>query len=246
MQASYNEQNINALLQKLRIFNKAIGSYELFAINETFQYVVKLSNGRILLSLEDLQNDEKDSLTPERLAQIANSFKPTTAKAEPTYIEPHEPTVVKRSNRNMYLIAGIFLALVIISVIIYMSQNNTSFDDYSISPAATYQDKVMSVEDIERSDPSNFLTAQASYNQNFLGNKIKVNGSIINKATVASYKDAVIRITYYSKTNTALTTSEHTIYEALPPTSTVSFDLKVDNYKDVTSIGVEVISAMAL
>lgn len=34
MQANYGENDIKSLLQKLRIFNKEIGTYQVFAITE--------------------------------------------------------------------------------------------------------------------------------------------------------------------------------------------------------------------
>jgi len=107
----------------------------------------------------------------------------------------------------------------------------------------TYVQKVKTVEEIERSQPTNFLSADGNYNENFWGDKIKVHGVIKNKATVAIYKDAVVRVTYYSKTKTALGSNDYTIYEMFPPHSEVPFELKIDNYKDVNSIGWEVVKA---
>lgn len=113
------------------------------------------------------------------------------------------------------------------------------------SSSGSYQEKVMSVEEIERSQPTTFLTADGTYNENFWGDKLKVHGKITNSATVASYKDAVVRVTYYSKTKTELGSKEYTIYEVFSPHSTKTFELKIDNYKDVNSIGWDVISAVA-
>ncbi|MDQ3111368.1 MAG: hypothetical protein M3R17_15890 [Bacteroidota bacterium] len=107
----------------------------------------------------------------------------------------------------------------------------------------SYQEKVMSVQEIENSQPVNFLTADGTYNSNFWGDKLKVHGSITNSATVATYKDAVIKVTYYSKTKTVLGSNEYTVYDFFPPNTKKSFELKIDNYKDVKSIGWDVVSA---
>ena len=72
-----------------------------------------------------------------------------------------------------------------------------------------------------------------NYNENFWGDKIKVHGVIKNTATVASYKDAIVRITYYSKTKTELGSKEYTIYDIFPAHSEVKFELKIENYKDL-------------
>ena len=101
----------------------------------------------------------------------------------------------------------------------------------------------MTIEEIERSQPTKFLNASGNYNENFWGNQIKVHGVIKNSATVASYKDAIVRVTYYSKTKTELIRKEYTIYENFPPHSEVKFELKIENYKDVNTIGWEVIQA---
>lgn len=114
----------------------------------------------------------------------------------------------------------------------------------SDATTASYQEKVMSVEEIERSQPANFLTADGTYNSNFWGDKLKVHGTITNSATVATYKDALVRVTYYSKTNTELGSKEYTIYDFFPAHSTKKFELKIDNYQNVNSIGWDVISAV--
>jgi hypothetical protein len=107
----------------------------------------------------------------------------------------------------------------------------------------SYQEKVMSVQEVEASQPVNFLTADGTYNSNFWGDKLRVHGKITNRATVATYKDAVVRITYYSKTKTELGAKEYTIYDFFPPNSVKNFELKIENYKDVNSIGWDVVSA---
>ena len=122
-------------------------------------------------------------------------------------------------------------------------QNNSGPGTPYGAPQETYQQQVMSVEDIERSQPTNFLSAAGTYNTNFWGTKFKVHMIITNKATVATYKDAVVRITYFSKTQTELGHEDHTVYELFPPHSTVTMDLKIDAYKNVSSLNWDVISA---
>lgn len=125
-------------------------------------------------------------------------------------------------------------------VIIISSCNNSN---NNVNPE-TYKEKVKTIEEIEYSKPSDFLTVQGNYNKNFWGDKIKIHGIIKNKATVATYKDAEIKIIYYSKTETALTEKMETIYDFFPPNSEKSFELKIDNYKDVNSIGLKIVHAL--
>jgi hypothetical protein len=103
----------------------------------------------------------------------------------------------------------------------------------------------MSVEEIERSRPTGFLSATGTYQKNFWGDKFIVKCEITNRATVATYKDATVRVTYYSKTNTQMGIYDYPVYEMFSPTSTRTVKFKANIYKNVGSIGVSVISATA-
>ncbi len=108
-----------------------------------------------------------------------------------------------------------------------------------------YQQQVQSVEEIERSEPTNFLSVVGTYNTNFWGDKFKIEGSINNAATVATYKDAVIKVTFYSKTKTELGSSNYTVYDFFPPHGQKKFELKVDKVGAANSVGLEVVGATA-
>ncbi len=107
----------------------------------------------------------------------------------------------------------------------------------------SYYEKVRTVEEIENDDPVRFLDASGDYRKNIWGDKIKVNCTINNNATVATYKDAVVEITYYTKTNTKVGSETQTIYEVFPPNSSKTIKLKLDNYKNVNAIGWKVVRA---
>jgi hypothetical protein len=107
----------------------------------------------------------------------------------------------------------------------------------------TYKEKVLSLEELERNNPKDFLSIDGSYRENFWGNKLNVECKIINSAKVVKYKDAVVRVTYYTKTKTALSQKEIVIYEIFSPNSTKTVALKLDNYQDVNSIDLDIVSA---
>lgn len=100
----------------------------------------------------------------------------------------------------------------------------------------------------ERSQPGNFLMADEIC-AGFSGDTIKVHGVIKNKATVTSYKDAVVKLTYYSYTKTELGHKEYKINEVFPPHSEVKvvfkIEDKIENYKGVNTIGWDLIQATA-
>ncbi|SHG89585.1 hypothetical protein [Flagellimonas flava] len=134
------------------------------------------------------------------------------------------------------LYAGAVLgAIIIISKVIKADNSDNS---------KTYHEQKMSIEEIESANPVQFLTANGKYKESFWGTELKINGKISNKATVASYKDVVLKVTYYSKTNSVIGNKEYTIYEIFPPNRTMPFKLSIKNYKEVSSIRLEVVNAL--
>lgn len=117
------------------------------------------------------------------------------------------------------------------------------YGNWNHSKDETYRKKKMTIEQIEKSEPIHFLDVSGNYKESFWGTKINVSGKIVNRATVATYKDAVVRVIYYSKTKTVLGSKDYVIYELFPPNSTKSFELKIENYKDVNSIGLDIVNA---
>lgn len=112
------------------------------------------------------------------------------------------------------------------------------------SQVETYQEKVQSVEEIEQSNPLDFLTATANFETNFWGTKLKVTGVIKNNATVATYKDAVLKIVFLTKTDTEIGSEGVVIYELLPPTSEVPFSVKVNKLPNVAKYRIDIVKAV--
>ncbi len=189
--------------------------------------------------LKDLLNTTTPP--PFKTKQSPTPLNERTAQTEPKQsIVPNTVPKKKNNIRNTVIIVVIIVIVGGLAIFDKMRIGNGYGTDID-----TYQEKVMTVEEIERSQPTNFLSADGEYNENFWGTKIKVHGVITNKATVATYKDAIVRVTYYSKTKTELANNDYTIYESFPPHSSTNFELKIDKYKDANSIGWEVIQATA-
>ncbi len=55
-----------------------------------------------------------------------------------------------------------------------------------------------------------------------------VEGNITNKATIARFKDVVVKISYYTQTNTFLDEKPYVIYEYYEPNRTKHFSIRVD------------------
>jgi len=185
----------------------------------------------------------------EELKKLMNDSTPppfNTKQTSPPLINNKQT-----GNSNMYspppknkagritLVVLIIIALAIGGITLYNNVNGVNTNTRNVN----YKEQVMTIEEIERSQPTDFLTATGTYKENFLGDKLKINCIITNRATIATYKDVVVKIIYYSKTKTEIGSKDYTVYEVFPPNISKTVALKIDNYRDVNSIGWTVISA---
>lgn len=104
--------------------------------------------------------------------------------------------------------------------------------------------KVMDLYSYESKNPTQFLNAEGKYREGFWGDTFVVNCTIKNSAKVSLFKDVILRVTYYSATNSAIGSEDYTIYKNFLPNSEKTVELEIKNYKDVESIGWEVIGAV--
>ena len=140
------------------------------------------------------------------------------------------------------------LALFIFLIIITSCNNsgNGSSSSTSLSESQTYEQKVMSVEETEKSNPSKFLKADGTYNENFWGDKFKLHGTVTNTATVAKFKDIVIEVIFYTKTDTELGRERYVLYEKVNPHQTINFEWKLDKPNgSIKKMGWNVVKATA-
>lgn len=136
-----------------------------------------------------------------------------------------------------------FSFLFIIVFIVSCNNNNTNSNDLTIP--STYEEKRKSLAEIEQESPTNFLKVEGTYRTNLVGRWV-LEGSIFNTATTARYKDVVLEITYYSKTNTYLGSETKVFYEYFEPNSEKKFKIKVDGYGGTEKIGYNISSAIAV
>lgn len=167
---------------------------------------------------------------------------PPPIKKRKTEIKTEKAKETK-SWKSVFVKSAIACIVIFGGMFIYSNMQNSG-NSYEESYATeSYEEQKMTVAEIEQSQPTKFLSADGTYRENFLGDKLKVNGTISNSATSISYKDATVRVTYYSKTKTNLGSEDYTIWEVFPPNQTKTFNLKIKNYSNVNSIGWEVIDA---
>jgi hypothetical protein len=72
-----------------------------------------------------------------------------------------------------------------------------------------------------------------------------INGTIKNKASVAKFKDAVMKVSYYSATNTEISSETHTMYQFYEPNSEKKFSVMIKKPEETKGFGIEIIKATA-
>ena len=93
--------------------------------------------------------------------------------------------------------------------------------------------------------PSAFLTVTGNSRKNIVGQTV-VRGTIVNKASVATFKDVNIELTFFSKTKALLETDKETIFQILNPGESQDFKTKYFAPKGTDSVGLRVLGAKAI
>ena len=187
--------------------------------------------------------DWNDAGSVEELKILFPVIPPPIKKAKQ---EEQKRSTIKEKKGNIYWsIYKLFRIFAIIFLIIVGIIILSKVFDKEIDTSSTYQESVMTIQEIEAAEPVNYLKADGTYNNNFIGDKVKINGVITNSATVTTYKDIIVRVNFYSKTNTLIGTEDYTLYEFYPPNSSQEFKLKVKAYSNVSSLGWEIVNASA-
>lgn len=122
------------------------------------------------------------------------------------------------------------------------SCNSGSSDSYG--GGKSYQQTKMTLEEKEKNNPTSFLSSDGTYRKNLAGQWV-IEGAIKNSATIAAYKDIVLKIHFYSKTETHLGSEQEVLYEYFPAGKKKKFKIKLYGYKGTSSVGWEIKSAVA-
>jgi hypothetical protein len=178
------------------------------------------------------------------------SQSPPSEPESPPQLPPIKPEETEQTNQtNKEPIKSslqknlLKLGLITIGILGVFALFNMFITNNSKSNPSNVIEKKMTVEETENTNPKQFLSVEGKYDGNIWGTKFKVKGEITNKASIADYKDIIIRIKYYSKTKSLIESDDYTIYEVFPPNQTKSFKIDAEKYNDVEFIRLNVIGA---
>lgn len=139
--------------------------------------------------------------------------------------------------------SGVKTTLLIVVSMIIVAGLAYAISVQNKNPEVEYSNNTVSTEGYEYGNPSKFLSVNGKYWRTILGGKYRIQGSINNTASTAIYKDAVLNITFYSRTKTKIGETQVTLYDVFHPKQIVNFDIKVEAPKAATEVGWEVLNA---
>ncbi|MFZ2285087.1 MAG: DUF4339 domain-containing protein [Lutibacter sp.] len=177
----------------------------------------------------------------DELKELFSRLTPPPIKPKTTSQQSQSKPTPKKSSLGKNVLR---LILITIGVIGAYAIINVVFSSNADSNPSNYYEQKLTIEETENSDPLRFLSVEGNYNESFWGTEFKLKGKVTNQASIADYKDLVLRITYYSKTKSAIGTKDYTIYQIFPPNQETLFNLDVVNYEDVESIGLDIVGAI--
>jgi hypothetical protein len=140
----------------------------------------------------------------------------------------------------------IYLSIIAAALMTSCSGGGSGSSSLGFPTEQTYEEKILSIEEEEKANPKRFLDASGSYRENVLGTKMRIFGNVTSSATKANFKDIVIKVTYYSATDTDLGSDNFVLYKFVNAGTTVSFEWKIDKPSGCSKLGWEVVSATPL
>lgn len=105
-----------------------------------------------------------------------------------------------------------------------------------------YEEKKENLADIEKKNPVRFLSVSGHDKKNLIGQTV-VKGTLKNKATVASYKDVEVEMSFYSKTGALLEKDIEIVYDKIEAGKETDFKTKYFAPKGTDSVALRVLKA---
>jgi hypothetical protein len=75
----------------------------------------------------------------------------------------------------------------------------------------------------------------------------KITGYVNNTATIATYKDIVVKVSFFSKTKSLIDSKSFTVFEFYKPSTRTPFSIRLESFpKAMDQFGIEIVSATAV
>lgn len=259
MQINYGAEEIKNLLSKVKIFNNQIGTYKLFSVNESFTYFVMVSNGKLIITMDDLIASEEETITEQTLKEIAASFVSNdSSDSNKSEIEPSatmkQQEIKKSKSRFAKVLNVLRISLIIIILLglagyfvlqqypylfkrevalyeIHKFNENVAEINQSENAAKPKTELELKQELYrkEKANPTKYIEGEIKNRKNLVGLRV-FEGDLSNTATLIGVKNITLKIEALAKTGYVLESRNYVITEFIDPQATTSFKLKTDEW----------------
>jgi len=130
--------------------------------------------------------------------------------------------------------------LLVMSLLFAACNSNDKTDDAKAKDK--YQQTKETLEQTEKKSPTRFLSVEGDDRKNLLRQTV-IKGTISNKATVASFKDIDVELSFYSETGALLLKDHEVVYKVVGPNSSESFKYKTYAPKGTDSVAMKIAGA---
>jgi hypothetical protein len=124
-----------------------------------------------------------------------------------------------------------------------VSNQNSTYNNTSRQSVKTESELRQDLSTKEGRNPKNYLSVDYDLTYKVLSGQDKITGTIYNTATMATFKDVVLTVSYSTETNTSLGKENYVIYDYVYPGSSIPFTIKTYSPQGTKKIGVTIKSA---
>lgn len=165
----------------------------------------------------------------------------------------------KKSSALKWTLIGVGAVVVIVGTIFFINSQNSYSPSYD-SNGSSYSSGSNSYEpprektpeelrqeliEKEKQNPLDYLTVTYSLDYKVFSGKDVIKGTIYNSATMATFKDVTLRVSYSTGTDTELGSENFVVYKYVTANSSANFEIKTYSPSATKKIGVTVVSAVA-
>ncbi len=133
-----------------------------------------------------------------------------------------------------------FIALLFVGSLLFSCKDDKKEKKFN---EKTYEENKESLADKEKNNPARFLSIDNRDRKNLIGQTVVI-GYLTNNATVCTYKDVEIKLSFFSKTGVRLDEGMETIYETISPGEKVKFKTKYFTPKGTDSVAIQIMKAV--
>lgn len=123
------------------------------------------------------------------------------------------------------------------------SNQSSNYTNSSRQSVKTESELRQDLSSKEGRNPKNYLSVDYELTYKVLSGEDKITGTIYNTATMATFKDVVLTVSYSTETNTSLGKENYVIYDYVYPGSSIPFTIKTYSPQGTKKIGVNIKSA---